>query len=73
MNNKGTPKTLKQAIFNAFEAQQTKLSAALMAQLENDIKDYAAQKFGLYMLKHELSSAVLQYLFRELFSEEIRK
>jgi hypothetical protein len=46
--NKGTPKSLKEAVFNAFEENGTIVSEKLLNSIVTHLRDYMSQKFQLY-------------------------
>jgi hypothetical protein len=68
VTNKGTPKTLKQALFNAFEAEGLHTSAKMIETLEAHVRDFAAQKFSVPGPIDDKVEAALQTVFKKIFT-----
>jgi hypothetical protein len=69
----GTPKTLRSAIFNAFEEMNIKITSDMLETIELHVKDYIAQKFTIAHLSADMTPGdLLTKLYTELTQREIK-
>lgn len=68
--NRGTPTSLEQAIFNAFEDAGMVVSAGLVEGIKLSVKDFIAQKFSIaHLTKAENEDVLLQDLYNNIMSK----
>lgn len=74
-NDKGTPKTLTQAIQNGIsqfhdpKAHPNSIEG-MEACIEQHVRDYLAQKFGAAMLENESADSILQAVFNRIVEKK---
>lgn len=67
---KGTPKSLRQALFNAFEAEGLHTSAKMIDTLTAHIREFTAQKFVTKSRNPEVNDALIE-VFKKIFPEGV--